>query len=130
MATTKTRPSSISVSPAQKSESDLEQAIKAKEVNDANRDLRRVFRDEEKMVVTISPMYAPYFSDNMCVDIGGYTIFVPCDGNRYEVPQSFGEIINDRIAYVDKKIRLANNMSNVQNNCESYAGEVDMIRAL
>lgn len=109
-------------------QAEAESNIKLNEAKAGQKDLYKRLRDGEKTDVSISPMYQPYFGDNMCVSICGYPIYVPCDGQKYSVPKPYADIITENIARCDDSIRAAHQMSNVQNNFESYAGERQLIR--
>ena len=86
------------------------------------RETAKRLRTEDKVRVSISPLYAPEFSESMCVAINGSAIYVPCDGQTYEVPESYAIEINRRIAAADEKARKGNNMANIANNFEQFAG--------
>ena len=85
-------------------------------------------RDAEKVRVQISPMYVPYLGENVGVRINGYPIYIPADGQGYEVPKPYANALNDMITRIDDTIRHSEQMSNVQQNVESYAGERSFIR--
>lgn len=132
MAATKTRPSSMETETALPNVAapDTATAHNASmaEANKTRKDCKKELMSSKKVEVSISPLYANEFSDNMCVSINGYTIYVPCDGQKYMVAEPFADIINERIARVDEKARRQEKMSNVQNNFESFAGASNFIR--
>jgi len=82
---------------------------------------------EEKVEVTMAPMYQPYFGENMTVGLNGLNIYLPIDGRAYKVPKSYAAIIHARRRMVDDQITRRNRLSNVSANRESYAGELSLI---
>lgn len=85
------------------------------------------YRDQEKVKVVGSPMYRPYFGNTMPISQNGIYISVPLDGRAYEIPKSFARVFNTRIRSVDDDLNLQKQLSNVQSNRESYAGELDLV---
>ena len=86
------------------------------------------YKNEKKIAVQGSPMYRPYFGNNMPIIINGVAIYVPLDGQQYEIPESFAAVFLDRISRVDEQIRVRKQMASVSENSESYAGEKSLIR--
>lgn len=111
---------------------DVESATKNvnRAINDLNRK-RRLLADEytnEKTVkVTGSPMYRPYFGNNMPICINTIKIYVPLDGSPYEIPETFAAEFYRRIHRIDEQIAQRNRMADVRANLESYAGELNLI---
>ena len=91
------------------------------------RDLAAEYAEEEKVEVTISPMYAPHFGKNMPVVLNGIPIYVPCDGRAYKIPESYAMTVRARIRAVDDQIQRIRKLSDVRNNEESYAGQAQFI---
>lgn len=84
--------------------------------------------DETKVRVIGSPMYRPWFGENMLIAINGVEIYLPLDGQAYEIPESYALEFQSRIELVDEEIRMRNAMANVEKNVETYAGERELIR--
>lgn len=84
--------------------------------------------DEPKIRVIGSPMYRPWFGENMLIAINGVEIYLPLDGQAYEIPESYALEFQSRIELVDEEIRMRNAMANVEKNVETYAGERELIR--
>lgn len=82
---------------------------------------------EEKVEVTLAPMYQPYFGEIMTVGLNGLNIYVPVDGRSHKVPKSYAGIIHGRRRMVDDQISRRNRLSNVSANRESYAGELTLV---
>ena len=93
-----------------------------------NRRLVDYYKGEKKVPVQGSPMYRPYFGNNMPIILNGIAVYVPLDGQQYEIPESFAAIFMDRISRVDEQINMRKRMSAVSDNIEAYAGERDLIR--
>lgn len=88
------------------------------------RSLGEKFRKEEKVPVSISPLYKPYFGKVMTVSINGISCAVPVDGKTYKVPKSFAEEVNVRKFRQDELMEKTRKMSDVQNNFETSPGEL------
>lgn len=90
----------------------------------SRRKLGEVFKNEEKVPVSISPLYKPYFGNVMTVSINGVSCAVPVDGKTYKVPKSFAEEVNIRKYRQDVLMEKSKKLSDVQNNFESSPGEL------
>lgn len=86
------------------------------------------YKAEKLVSISVSPMYAPEFSNNQPVVLNGIRINVPTDGRSYNVPESFAMVINERKMLADEKFKRLNRMSNVRDNFERSPGELDLIR--
>lgn len=86
------------------------------------------YRGENRVTVSISPMYAPHFGKNMPVILNGIAIYIPCDGQNYDVPESFAMEIRQRVRQVDEQLTRQKRLSDVSKNGERYAGELDLIQ--
>jgi hypothetical protein len=93
-----------------------------------NKRLVEVYRNEKKIPVQGSPMYRPYFGNNMPIIINGIAIYVPLDGQQYEIPESFAAIFFDRISRIDEQINMRKRMAAISDNVEAYAGERNLIQ--
>ena len=90
--------------------------------------LVETYRGEKKVPVQGSPMYRPYFGNNMPIILNGIAIYVPLDGQQYEIPESFAAIFLDRISRIDEQINMRKQMAAISDNIESYAGERNLIQ--
>lgn len=79
---------------------------------------------EPKVPVTLAPQYRPYFGNNMPVRLNEIVIFVPVDGRTYPIPESFARIVHERRRKVDAFLMRTNRLADVQQNGESYVGEL------
>lgn len=93
-----------------------------------NRRLVDYYKGEKKVPVQGSPMYRPYFGNNMPIILNGIAVYVPLDGQQYEIPESFAAIFMDRISRIDEQINMRKRMSAISENIEAYAGERDLIQ--
>ena len=99
-----------------------------KELEAKKRNLAASYKNEPKVTVQGSPMYRPYFGNNMAIIVNGIAIYVPLDGQQYSIPESFAAVFFERISRTDEQIRMRKQMSSVPNNLESYAGERGLIK--
>ena len=91
------------------------------------RNLVEYYKNEPKVLVSGAPSYAPYFGNNMPIQINGILVHVPLDGTQYTIPQTFAAEFYDRLSKIDNQQKMAKQMSNVQQNVESYPGEKGLI---
>ena len=106
----------------------LELSKKVNALEETRKSVADTYKNEKKVAVQGSPMYRPYFGNNMPIIINGVAIYVPLDGQQYEIPESFAAVFLDRISRVDEQIRVRKQMASVSENSESYAGEKSLIR--
>ena len=106
----------------------LELSKKVNALEETRKSVADTYKNEKKVAVQGSPMYRPYFGNNMPIIINGVAIYVPLDGQLYEIPESFAAVFLDRISRVDEQIRVRKQMASVSENSESYAGEKSLIR--
>ena len=98
------------------------------DVDEAKRrrhELVQQYKKEEKVKDQRSPLYRPYFGNNMPLQINGVGVYVPMDGKTYEIPKTVANLFHRRIARIDSLIQKQGVMSGIVE--ESYAGEVDLI---
>ena len=86
------------------------------------------YKREKKVTVQGSPMYRPYFGNTMPIIINSVAVYVPLDGQQYEIPETFAAVFKDRISRIDEQINMRKQMSAVSENVESYAGEKSLIK--
>lgn len=106
----------------------LELSKQVNALEETRKNVAVTYKNEKKVAVQGSPMYRPYFGNNMPIIINGVAIYVPLDGQQYEIPESFAAVFLDRISRVDEQIRVRKQMASVSENSESYAGEKSLIR--
>ena len=131
MATKKTRTAvSIDTNEPVVDTAALNSALETKVTALRNKNKRLVdhYKNEKKIPVQGSPMYRPYFGNNMPIILNGIAIFVPLDGQQYEIPESFAAIFIDRISRIDEQINMRKRMAAISDNIEAYAGERNLIQ--
>ena len=105
------------------------QIIKETEHNVATAEMGRrklgeKFRKEEKVPVSIPPLYKPYFGKVMTVSINGISCAIPVDGKTYNVPKSFADEAKIRMFRQNEMFEKQRKLGDVQNNIESSPGEL------
>lgn len=90
------------------------------------RENHKFYMAEEKVRVSISPFYRPYFGNVMSINVNGVHISVPCDGKSYAIPKTFADVVTERIWRVDMRITKRNRQANVRDNFERYPGELPL----
>lgn len=104
----------------------LNDEVKKKEMH-RKTTLKERYLKQEKVPVTISPMYEPYFGKVMEIQINGHYVSVPCDGKPHMLPKTFASEAFARINAVDEEQRRADRMADVTNNREVVQGELQLI---
>lgn len=125
MATTTKKSTSVQTAAV---DATSEHNAKVAETTRANKSLYQKLLEAPKETVTISPMYVPYLGDNCCLSICGFPVYVPCDGQTYEIPKPYADKLRDLIQRTDDQIRTSSQMADIANNVEQYAGERSFIR--
>lgn len=90
------------------------------------RTLAAYYNNEDKVAVSVSPLYKPYFGKVMTVTINGISCAVPVDGKTYKIPRSFAEEVEARKFRQDELLEKKRNMSDVKNNFETSPGELTL----
>lgn len=88
--------------------------------------LLKVYREEEKVPMYLSPMYRPYFGNVMRVMINGISIYFKVDGSAQHVPKTFADEITARRMAIDAILTKQHRMSNIAANSESAPGELTL----
>jgi len=98
----------------------------AKRVDDIQRrkELQKYYNSERKVIVNLSPMYAPYFGKTMPLCLNNCYVYVPVDGYNYELPESFADIVLERRMKQDVIIKRQLGMADYRNNLESSPGQL------
>ena len=94
------------------------------EAERGRRSLGKKFREEERVSVSIPPLYKPYFGKVMTVSINGISCAIPVDGKTYQVPKSFAEEAQIRMFRQNEMLEKQKALSDVQNNFETSPGEL------
>lgn len=104
-------------------------AANRKALHDAEynkRSLRNTYAAEEKVPMYLSPMYRPYFGNNMRVSLNGICIHFPVDGSTHLVPASFADELVRRRMAVDNIMTKQSRMSDIASNVERAPGELSV----
>lgn len=88
-------------------------------------ELAQAYAKEKKVKVTGSPMYRPYFGNNMPIQVNGIMVYVPLDGRTYEIPKTFADVFKNRISRIDALIQKQGAMADFIE--ENSPGEVTLI---
>lgn len=86
--------------------------------------LAELYRNQEKVNISIPPFYAPYLGRVSTMILNGISVCIPCDGKIYSVPKSFADEFMHRIHNIDAIVAKGKKLGNVSNNSESFAGEL------
>ena len=86
--------------------------------------LGRRYMNEEKVAVSISPMYRPYLGNTARVSVNGIMVVIPCNGKSYKVPKSHAEAVLGSIQQINERLIRKDKMKNIVNNVESSPGEI------
>ena len=100
----------------------LEQEVK--KAQSRKRALKEKYQKGEKVEVSGSPFYQPYFGKVMTIMYNGLTCAVPLDGRPYKIPKPFADEFMTRIHRIDaQNDRLGSLGTNIE---DDYIGEVDI----
>lgn len=97
----------------------------ARELERKQKNLVTTYSTEERVDVSIAPMYAAEFGNKMRVSVNCISVTIPCDGRHYKVPVTFATEINRRISAVNR--RLAREKRAVDPVYETSPGEISII---
>ena len=82
------------------------------------------FKKQDKVQVSGSPFYKPYFGEVMVIMLNGITTAVPLDGRPHEIPAAFADEFYTRIHRIDaQNERMGILAANIE---EDYIGAVDL----
>ncbi len=89
------------------------------------RALVQTYKAEDKVNVTIAPMYKPYFGNAMTVAVNGISVVIPCDGKAYAVPKTHATEALARLYKVNEIVTKKDRMKDISRNLESTPGEIN-----
>lgn len=112
-------------------EQDHQEIIRNANVELVNAEARRkkllkVYREETKVPMYLSPMYRPYFGNVMRVMINGISIYFKVDGSTQNIPKTFADEITARRMAIDAILTKQHKMANIAANSESAPGELTL----
>lgn len=86
--------------------------------------LVREYQKEKKIAVSLSPFYAPYLGNVARIAVNGISVFIPCTGKTYEIPETFAAELKSKVAKIDRSIQKQKAAASIQ--YERYMGELKL----
>lgn len=121
--TTVTSPQAIvGISALQAAKQTADQELRAATLN--KKKLGAYYQREKKVSVTVSPFYAPRLGRVATITVNAISVYVPCDGKAYEIPETFAASLRRKLANIDALEARGKALSDVANNVESFAGQL------
>ncbi len=88
------------------------------------RSLVKKYLSEEKIPVTISPLYAPYLGRIVPVLVNGIRVDIPADGRTYQINSTHASEIIAKIRRINDLLARQKKAGDVTNNVERNIGEL------
>lgn len=88
--------------------------------------LVNVYRNEEKVAITVSPFYAPYLGKVVRVSVNGIVVDIPADGQTYRINKTHADHITAKIKRIDAMIARQKRAGDISNNFEHAPGELHL----
>lgn len=88
------------------------------------RSLAQIYNSEEKVAVSIPPLYKPYFGESMSVSVNGFLVVIPCDGRPHEIPKTHADEALARIRKTDNILMKKDAMRDISSNFETSPGAI------
>lgn len=101
-------------------------ARKYNELEAKRKSLVNVYRNEDKIAITISPFYAPYLGRVVRASVNGIFVDIPADGQTYMVNKTHANHIVAKIKRIDAMIARQKRAGDVSNNFEYSPGELHL----
>lgn len=93
--------------------------------------MAKYYAKEKRVPVRVAPLYDAYFGRVMLIKLNGIPIYVPCDNNVYEIPESYAMEVMGRIRKVDDQGKRQKRLSDYKANFDgNRVGGVDLVTAL
>lgn len=93
--------------------------------------MAKYYSTEKRVQVRISPLYKPYFGNVMAIKLNGIPIYVPCNNDTFEIPESYAMEWASRMRKVDDQIQREKRLGNVRHNYDGQtAGGANLIKAI
>lgn len=90
------------------------------------KETQSAYAKEKRVPISIPPMYAPYFGNNLRVSINCVSIVVPCNGKTVKVPVTFAREIKGRLAAKDKMLRMQRGLKDTTGIYERSPGDIPL----
>ena len=101
-----------------------DQAVKQRTGRSRTAALARQYAQEPKKPVSLSPQYKPFFGKVARISLNGISIFIPCNGRTYDIPESFAAELRGRVYRTDQSLQRQNKAAEIK--FERYAGELKL----
>ena len=88
--------------------------------------LAKIYVNEKKVPVTISPFYAPYLGRVVPVLVNGIRVDIPADGRTYQINETHAGEIVAKIRKIDELMNRQKKAGDVSNNYERNIGELQI----
>lgn len=88
------------------------------------RELVKKYLSEEKIPVTISPLYAPYLGKIVPVLVNGIRVDIPADGRTYQINSTHASEVIAKIRRINGMLARQKKAGDVTNNVERTIGEL------
>lgn len=85
-----------------------------------------VYREQEKIAVTISPFYAPYLGKVVRQSVNGIFVDVPADGKTYMINKTHASHILSKIRRIDQMLERQKRAGDISKNLEYAPGELHL----
>ena len=119
-------PAPVAVAPAATSvplaEANANRRIQIKETQ--RRSLVKKYLSENKIPVTISPLYAPYLGRVVPVLVNGIRVDIPADGRTYQINSTHASEIIAKIRRINDMLARQKKAGDVSKNVERNIGEL------
>jgi ribosomal protein S12 len=101
-----------------------DQAVKQRTSRTSRAVLARKYAQEPKKPVSLSPFYSAYLGKVARISLNGISVFVPCNGRTYDVPESFAAELKGRVYRIDQSLNRQKKAADIK--FERYAGELKL----
>ena len=93
-------------------------------IEQKRRALLEQYKKEDKVAVTVSPMYAPYLGRVVRCSVNSIMVEVPADGRSYKINKTHASHIISRIKKIDEMLARQSRAGEVYKNFENTPGEL------
>jgi len=84
----------------------------------------REYMNEDKVTVSISPLYKPYFGRVANISVNGISVYIPVDGRSYRINKTHAAATYEAISKIDAANERKSRMAEVTGNVESSPGQL------
>ena len=101
----------------------IDSAAERKIAENLKNQFRMMMREAPLVPVTLAPSYRHPFGQVMPVRLQGMSIYTPCDGKTYRIPEPFAAIVHARRRAYDEQELRQERMAQVSDNYEQFPGQ-------